>query len=415
MNELAVYRHGAQSHSKAVHYSRYYTLEQLKHFYSTASLGFICASFASWALMSFFIGQFFAGAEFEYMDDWRPIQFVYAVMGIALATAITIAEAVLFNSGRAREYLAVVGFAIGFSIFAETAATMQREQSSVAFKSIQSEVYKATIKAVDSLATTSTLTPAQLKLSQLQASYAEAKQLGNKSAMEALQGRILRLEQQAELEQANRTTSLQNTITQAKNLEYDETKHQAMIRFLAEVFGISHVVSSALLAFFLILTFKICFHYLGSMRQLNERAISINTGKISASIEQFRIAPAVINQEKLQVPSSAEQATKKASDDLQLPVLQLPVKNTGIDENRNKSTAYTQAELTKVNSLVSCPNCGAEFQKSNKWHLFCSNNRKPRADGGNCSDDWHNAHKPERSEVLKAKQGANKGRVVLKI
>lgn len=289
MNDLVTYQHGAEHHAKAVHYSRYYTLDQLKQFYSTASLGFVCASFASWALMSFFIGQFFAGTEFEYMHDWRSIQFVYAAMGIALATAITIAEAVLFNSGRAREYLLVVGFSVGFSIFAESAATMQREQSTVAFKSTQSEVYKATIRAVDVLATTSTLTPAQIKLSQLQASYTEAKRLGNKGAMEALQPRILRLEQQAELEQANRTSSLQNTITQAKALEYDETKHQAMIRFLAEVLGFSHVVSSALLAFFLILTFKICFHYLGAMRQLNERAISINTGKISASIEQFRI------------------------------------------------------------------------------------------------------------------------------
>jgi hypothetical protein len=293
MNELITYQQSAQAHTKAVHQSRYYTLEQLKQFYQSASLGFICASFASWCLMSFFIGQFFAGAEFEYMHEWRAIQFVYAAMGIALATAITIAEAVLFNSGRAREYLLVMGFSVGFSIFAESAATMQREQSTVAFKSTQSEVYKATIRAVDVLATSSTLTPAQVKLSQLQASYAEAKQLGNKGAMEALQARILRLEQQAELEQANRTTSLQNTITQAKALEYDETKHQAMIRFLSEVFGLSSVVASALLAFFLILTFKICFHYLGAMRQLNERAISINTGKISATIEPFRIAGTV--------------------------------------------------------------------------------------------------------------------------
>lgn len=386
MNELAIYNDGAEHHAKAVHYSRYYTLAQLKHFYSTASLGFICASFASWALMSFFIGQFFAGAEFEYMNDWRPIQFVYAAMGIALATAITIAEAVLFNSGRAKEYLLVMGFSIGFSIFAETAATMQREQSTVAFKSTQSEVYKATIKAVDVLSTASTLTPAQLQLSHAYANYEEAKKLGKQAAMDALQARISRLEQQAELEQANRTNSLQNTITQAKQLEYDETKHQAMIRFLSEVFGLSSVVSSALLAFFLILTFKICFHYLGSMRQLNERAISINTGMISASIEPLK-----------RVPSSPEQIDTS----LQLPVIQLPVEEV---VNSDKSTVYAQAELAKVGELVACPNCGNQFQKSNKWHLFCSNNRKPRADGGNCSDDWHNAQDPERAAVAQAKK-----------
>lgn len=397
MNELAVYNHGAEHHAKAVHYSHYYTLKQLKHFYSTASLGFICANFASWALMAFFIGQFFAGAEFEYMDEWRPIQFVYAVMGIALATAITIAEAVLFNSGRAKEYLLVMGFSIGFSIFAETAATMQREQSTVTFKSTQSEVYKATIKAVDVLSTTSTLTPAQLQLSHAYANYEEAKKLGKQAAMDVLQARISRLEQQAELEQANRTTSLQNTITQAKQLEYDETKHQAMIRFLSEVFGLSSVVSSALLAFFLILTFKVCFHYLGFMRQSKQRSILIATGQISANIEPFKLAP----------PTPAKVRESLSSPKLQLPVenLQLPVKSTGMANNSDNSTVYAQAEFAKVGALVSCPHCGAEFQKSNKWHLFCSNNRKPRADGGNCSDDWHNAQKPERVEALKAKRG----------
>ena len=396
MNELVTYQHGAQHHAKAVHYSRYYTLEQLKQFYSTASLGFICASFASWCLMSFFIGQFFAGAEFESMSEWRTIQFVYAAMGIALATAITLAEVVLFNSGRAREYLLVMGFSVGFSIFAESAATMQREQSTVSFKSTQSEVYKATIRAVDVLATNSTLSPAQIKLSHLQASFTEAKQLGKQAAMDSIQARILRLEQQIELEQANKVNALQTTISQAKALEYDETKHQAMIRFLAEVLGLSHVVSSALLAFFLILTFKICFHYLGSMRQLNKRAISINTGQISASIESFKLAPSS--------PGQTENS-------LQLPVLQEPVKSTGMAETRQKSEAYAQSEMAKVNSMVSCPNCGKEFKKVNKWHLFCSHNRNPRADGGNCSDDWHNAQKPERAAIAQGRKGEGSAKV----
>lgn len=379
MNELAVYNHGAEHHAKAVHYSRYYTLAQLKHFYSTASLGFICASFASWALMSFFIGQFFAGAEFEYMNDWRSIQFVYAAMGIALATAITIAEAVLFNSGRAKEYWLVMGFSIGFSIFAETAATMQREQSTVAFKSTQSEVYKATIKAVDILATNSALSPAQIKLSHLQASLEEAKQLGKPAAIDSIQARILRLEQQIELEQANKTQSLQNTITQAKQLEYDETKHQAMIRFLSEVFGLSSVVSSALLAFFLILTFKICFHYLGSMRQLNARAISINTGTISASIEPFKVKSLQLEPLPSPVPNQPILTSE---------ALHERVEHENVDsETSDKSSVYASTELAKVGAIVSCPNCGNQFQKANKWHTFCKSS---------CKDTWHNERNPER-------------------
>ncbi|MFZ1567661.1 MAG: hypothetical protein WAT29_02475, partial [Thiolinea sp.] len=76
-----------------------------------------------------------------------------------------------------------------------------------------------------------------------------------------------------------------------------------------------------------------------------------------------------------------------------------------IDNTSENSTVYAQAELAKVGAMVSCPNCGNQFQKSNKWHLFCSNNRKPRADGGNCSDDWHNAQKPERAAIAQGRKG----------
>ena len=75
--------------------------------------------------------------------------------------------------------------------------------------------------------------------------------------------------------------------------------------------------------------------------------------------------------------------------------------NTGI-QNSVYSTAYAQVQAAKVGHIVNCPNCGATFVKANKWHTFCSNNRKPRADGGNCSDDYHNAIDPQRLEAVKA-------------
>jgi hypothetical protein len=152
-----------------------------------------------------------------------------------------------------------------------------------------------------------------------------------------------------------------------------------MIRFLAEVFGFSHVVSSALLAFFLILTFKICFHYLGSMRQLNERAISINTGKISASVEPFKIKP--LPPEPLPSPIADQRTlTSEALHE------RVESASTG-SENIDKSSGYAGAELAKVGAMVSCPNCGNQFQKANKWHTFCKSS---------CKDTWHNERNPER-------------------
>ena len=75
--------------------------------------------------------------------------------------------------------------------------------------------------------------------------------------------------------------------------------------------------------------------------------------------------------------------------------------NTGI-QNSGYSTAYATVQLAKVGHVVDCPVCGKTFVKANKWHTFCSNNRKPRPDGGNCSDDYHNATDPQRLDALKA-------------
>ena len=55
----------------------------------------------------------------------------------------------------------------------------------------------------------------------------------------------------------------------------------------------------------------------------------------------------------------------------------------------------------RVGERVNCPNCGKTFTKRNSRHLFCSNNRNKREDGGNCSDEYHNAKDPLRLEALK--------------
>lgn len=62
--------------------------------------------------------------------------------------------------------------------------------------------------------------------------------------------------------------------------------------------------------------------------------------------------------------------------------------------------ALNAAKAARIGSVVNCPQCGTRFTKNSHNHLYCSNNRKPRLDGGNCSDDWHNAHNPSRTEFL---------------
>ena len=83
--------------------------------------------------------------------------------------------------------------------------------------------------------------------------------------------------------------------------------------------------------------------------------------------------------------------------------------NTGINDrhiNSVNTTAYAFVQSAKVGQSVNCPVCGAAFVKANKWHLFCSNNRKPRReDGGNCADDYHNALDPDRLQYIRTRRG----------
>ena len=72
--------------------------------------------------------------------------------------------------------------------------------------------------------------------------------------------------------------------------------------------------------------------------------------------------------------------------------------NTGI-----RYTGIEAVKAAKVGHTVNCPVCGTAFVKANKWHLFCSNSRKKKADGTSCADTYYNAENPDRLRAIKRK------------
>ena len=83
-------------------------------------------------------------------------------------------------------------------------------------------------------------------------------------------------------------------------------------------------------------------------------------------------------------------------------------RNTGNDRVRDTvdGKPYTGIEAVKaakVGHMVNCPVCGTAFVKANKWHLFCSNSRKKKADGTSCADTYYNAENPDRLRAIKRK------------
>lgn len=72
--------------------------------------------------------------------------------------------------------------------------------------------------------------------------------------------------------------------------------------------------------------------------------------------------------------------------------------NTGI-----RYTGIEAVKAAKVGQVINCPVCGESFTKANKWHLFCSNSRKKKADGTSCADTYYNTENPDRLRAIKRK------------
>ena len=60
---------------------------------------------------------------------------------------------------------------------------------------------------------------------------------------------------------------------------------------------------------------------------------------------------------------------------------------------------YNKAKETKNGHFIKCPVCELNYTKTRN-KIFCSHSRNKRGDGGNCSDEYHNAINPDRQTAL---------------
>jgi len=64
---------------------------------------------------------------------------------------------------------------------------------------------------------------------------------------------------------------------------------------------------------------------------------------------------------------------------------------------------YKKAKQTKNGHFIKCPTCELSYTKTRN-KIFCSHSRNKRDDGGNCSDEYHNAINPDRQKALANKR-----------
>ena len=99
-----------------------------------------------------------------------------------------------------------------------------------------------------------------------------------------------------------------------------------------------------------------------------------------------------LNEDKKAIKTFSKSTTRQEKDP-SYKVSQERAENSADQERKqgDKKAMITRLKLAKsagVGSIIECVNCGKEIEKKSHTQKFCSHSRKPRADGGNCSNDY---------------------------
>lgn len=352
---------------------------------------YIAAACVAFLMSSYFVVGYLTGSLLIW--EWTASQWLNGIVAVGLTGVMTAYQFFLYSQGdieggRKATILAVC-VAVGFSLLSEIGQGMERDHIRMETKSLESPTYKALVGNLAGVSSSAghpystDLQQAEMKLARCREKVAVGQWQDCVESTARLNG-VRQMIAEHYQQTQNKALALAST---AKSMEKDENNYHPLVNLIRQIVGASGTVASFLLSLILISFFEYAFHYLGG-QYAEQRAILLRNGYD-------------ITNRLRHSPRSLVAAGRPAPPvSVQVPV-QLPVAG---DSNSENSTVYALAGQAKVGQEIECPQCGTRFQKANKWHLFCSNNRKPRPDGGNCSDDWHNANKPERAAAA-TKQG----------
>ena len=250
-----------------------------------AELWLMVAALAAFLASAFFVVKYFVGGEMT-PDLWTSEQWMNAFLGLGITAVITAAQAFLYASGYKGHAAIIATFVVVFfGVFSEVAQSMEREDATVRSRSENSAVFRATLGSISTLsnaptisnAAASELARAQQKAAQIQTRIDNKNRCAScetttfrelRTLLADAKGRVAAAQARADMEMRATTSAnaaaLQSAITTAKQLEYDEDKHYAMIRLLKSLFGVTGIWASFLFSIIIIGTFEYAFHFVGA-------------------------------------------------------------------------------------------------------------------------------------------------------
>lgn len=241
------------------------------------------AAGAAFLASAFFVVKYFVGGEMT-PSQWDGEQWANAVLGLGITAVITSAQAFLYASGyKGPAAVIATAVVVFFGLFSEVSQSMEREDATVKSRSENSAVFQATIGSIENLSAQAAspirnpyahdIAAAEKRLARCEARLAQGKEPhcnGDQAHVDSLRSQANEAINQAA---TSTSTALTRAVGMAKELQYDEQQHYAMIRLLKDLFGVGSIWASFLFSMIIIGTFEYAFHFVGAYVAEHKRAL----------------------------------------------------------------------------------------------------------------------------------------------
>jgi hypothetical protein len=317
---------------------------------------------------------------------WALDNAIYAVIGLVAVVAITAGQATLYSSisHNTAAFFATLLILV-FVIFSEVATSSEREDAIVRDRSMNSPVLNAVVERIKA--------PDALPANHAPLLYGEAARFeslafqckteackrANLSKATAAKAQATHADNQHQTTLLSLNQGRSNLIEQGKSLEYVESNHTAVIRWLKNISASTYSSAMLFASLIFVIAFESGFHFAGTKHGIYKEALILidSHGK----------------------NGSAKHVTRHNSRTDTLNTASRDTANTAkmsAGELAEMERRYTVAKELKSGDSVECPTCQSIFTKKAFNQCFCKTS---------CKDIYWNVMKPER--LVEARGGFN--------
>lgn len=327
---------------------------------------------------------------------WNFTNWIFAVIGLTATVAITLGQRSLYSSVKQNTAALLVTLLIlTFVIFSEVATSSEREDSLVRDRSLQSPTLAAVLGKISA--------PDTLPVSRANYYYAEAARYqsladncsgnckrANTAKAESYQAQARYEDSKTQAALLAQRENKKALINASKNLEYVESNHSAVVRWLKEVSASTWTAAMMFASLIFVIAFESGFHFTGTRNGIYIEALS----RLGYSVKRRVKRPTLVKNTETPETLNPKQDTRTNMDANNMHDMDKT------DPNRQRelddmALFYQNAKQAQAGENLTCPTCASQFRKKTYNQCFCSKG---------CRDTFWNLTKPERLEAARGSE-----------